>query len=439
MCNVKWRHALVLVALLGCLFAAAGQPVAAQTVRKSITALSPSELMSLRRGVAQMQAWDTADRTSPDFRRSWIYWANMHAHFGDDCEGAITGNNMQDVTEWTASNSAETATWCKCEHGSNQFLTWHRMFIYYFEQVLRQAANDSALTLPYWDWATDARLPQALRAQTYVNEDGETMPNPLYVPERRTTLNSGSAALATTTTSTHNAMLKTTYTKFSSALESTPHGSVHCAVTQGGCPHGYMGSVAAAGLDPMFYLHHANIDRLYECWLQVKPSSRLPTGSAILNKRYSFIDGSGSVVQRKVGDMRTTQQLGYSYTSGAGCPAGSGPSAVVASAANAPAAAPSAVADTGSGMDMDMTADVKSAPAAAATPADTELNRGVTDVPIGVTQTVTPGLTGGTITSATVTISGVKVSRVPGALYNVFLANEAGQRVNVGVMSFFGM
>lgn len=37
-----------------------------------------------------------------------------------------------------------------CEHGWEQFLTWHRMFLYEFEQTLQDF--DPTVTLPYWDW-----------------------------------------------------------------------------------------------------------------------------------------------------------------------------------------------------------------------------------------------------------------------------------------------
>ena len=60
-------------------------------MRKSITALTPAELMSLRRGVATMMANNTASRGSATFRTSWIDWANMHAHFGSDVLGADPG------------------------------------------------------------------------------------------------------------------------------------------------------------------------------------------------------------------------------------------------------------------------------------------------------------------------------------------------------------
>jgi Common central domain of tyrosinase len=149
--------------------------------RKSINALSATEVMSLRRGVATMMSRNTAPRDSADFRRSWIYWANMHSHFGADCAGPIRGSGMGGVTTFTATNPAETATWCRCEHGTEPFLTWHRMYLWYFERVLQQAAGDMSLRLPYWDYASDPTLLTAYRDTTYVNESGTTVPNPLRV------------------------------------------------------------------------------------------------------------------------------------------------------------------------------------------------------------------------------------------------------------------
>lgn len=40
-------------------------------------------------------------------------------------------------------------------HGTPEFLPWHRWFIYVFETQLQTAANDCEMTLPYWDWEHD--------------------------------------------------------------------------------------------------------------------------------------------------------------------------------------------------------------------------------------------------------------------------------------------
>ena len=150
------------------------------------------------------------------------------------------------------------------------------MFLYYFERVLRQAANDPSLTLPYWDDATDPRLAAAFRDQTYVDEPARRCRTRSTSPRGAPTLNAGTAGLAAAATSSANAMQATTRADFEQRLEATPHGAVHCAIVTGGCPNGLMGSVPVAALDPIFYLHHANIDRLYECWLQVDETRACP-------------------------------------------------------------------------------------------------------------------------------------------------------------------
>ena len=46
-------------------------------------------------------------------------------------------------------------------------------------------------------------------------------------------------------------------------VEREPHGTVHVAV---GGDSGFMSAFETAGWDPIFWLHHANIDRLWEVW-----------------------------------------------------------------------------------------------------------------------------------------------------------------------------
>ncbi len=404
------RLVAFLVAVLAILPLLGAPPAQAQTARKSISQLTPAEVQSLRRGVATMMARNSAPRNSADFRRSWIFWANMHGHFGTGCRGPVTGAGMAGVTTWTASNSFETATWCKCEHGTDQFMTWHRMYLYYFERVLRQASGDPYLTLPYWDYGADPLLPAAFRDATYVNAAGQTVANPLRVTARRAALNAGTAGIAAATSSTSNAMAATGFSTFRARLESSPHGAVHCTIATAGCPTGIMGAVPAAALDPIFYLHHANIDRLYECWLAVNPAARLPTSSTILNRTYSFVDADGTLKQRRVRDMLTLSQLGYTYPAGSGCP-GTTPAAKLTVAQMSP----------------------------------TELGRGVTSVPLAVERAPAAAAPAqGAETEqrvarpATVVIDGLKAPVVPGVIFNVYLANPAGQRAQIGVIDFFG-
>ena len=216
-------------------------------LRKSITALTPAELASLRKGFAQMIAWNSAPRGSANFKRSLTYWANMHAYFGQGCAPAsgLNAQGMSGLSAQAPQTPDEHTTWCTCQHGTVQFLTWHRMYLYYFEKVLQAAAGDPKLRLPYWDYETNGHLPKAYRDPTYVL-NGQTVANPLYIANRQAQLNAGTAALTAAVVSTSGAMPSTSYPPFTAALEQTPHGSVHCATGVANCPTGYMGAVPAA-------------------------------------------------------------------------------------------------------------------------------------------------------------------------------------------------
>jgi Common central domain of tyrosinase/Polyphenol oxidase middle domain len=379
--------------------------------RKSITQLNATELASLRRGFTQMIAWNTAPRGSANYRRSLQYWANMHSFMGGNCSPASGLNNpgMSGLTTHSASNPDEVATWCKCAHGTLQFLTWHRMYLYYFEQVLQQAAGDTSLRLPFFDYETNGQLPLSYR-------EGTMASNPLRVDNRLTALNNGSGSLSSSVTSTAVAMGTSSYSPFNQALEQTPHGSVHCAIGVASCPSGYMGYVPSAGNDPIFYSHHANIDRLYECWLQVAPAARLPNNAAQLNTTFTFIDGSGNTVTRKVADMVTTAQLGYSYAAGGGCPG--------------PGFAAAAITET--------VAKVQKFQLQG----ETSLKRGATEVPLRLAPELkrlmpespaadTP------MPRSMLVIDGLVFDEPPRVLYEVYLQRPGGKRALVGVINFF--
>ncbi len=86
-------------------------------VRKNVNFLTPDELQRFRNAVAQMMSLDAYEQDE----RSFGYWARIHAN--------------------------------QCQHSWEQFLTWHRAYLYFFEQRLQDV--DPTVTLPYWDWAAD--------------------------------------------------------------------------------------------------------------------------------------------------------------------------------------------------------------------------------------------------------------------------------------------
>jgi tyrosinase len=146
------------------------------------------------------------------------------------------------------------------EAGTQRFLPWHRAYLYHLEMML--LAFDPEIFIPYWDWTVDQSIPQWLENFTpTVIVDGE----PRRV--RRTP-----GLLWRTLPSlqeTNRVLNETSYRPFTLALEtgypreresSRMHNGVHNWVG------GIMSNIQYSPTDVLFWLHHANCDRLWAQW-----------------------------------------------------------------------------------------------------------------------------------------------------------------------------
>lgn len=196
-----------------------------------------------------------------------------------------------------------------CRHGAPGFFTWHRAELKAFEDAL-QAAGCTVM-LPFWDWSSgpSTGIPAACRDATYVNRAGATVPNPLYAgPRNGGGWTNRSAAIDSVSfsdlaTSVQAAMSEPSFASFQSLING-PHGSVHVRVS------GDMCCVPTASYDPIFYLHHANVDRIWARW-QVTHPGPLPPDEADwqlppFNRPFSTEWQRGS-------DVVSTDALGYRY------------------------------------------------------------------------------------------------------------------------------
>jgi tyrosinase len=231
----------------------------------------------------------------------------------------------------------------QCQHNSWFFLPWHRMYLFFFESICRSIiqglpgvpdAIKETWALPYWDYdRTDARLlPPAFRAEFI---DGDlARPNPLFDTERDPDINSGAIGLTpfeTTASGWFRALPyaarfpngasfggpETAFHHFSESgnaspgpLERTPHGNVH--VTVGGL-NGKMGDFNRAAGDPIFWLHHANIDRLWEIWRANTGAGQDPVDLRFAGQGFAFLDASGTRTTLRCGNVLNTLNLNYTY------------------------------------------------------------------------------------------------------------------------------
>ena len=216
-----------------------------------------------------------------------------------------------DPTSWQAQRAIHwtigippTAIYDQCQHGTAFFLSWHRMYLYWFERIVRAASGDSNFALPYWGYTpTGARnLPAPFRIPA------DPIANPLYDGSRNFASNNGDPMPASLV-DPGLALLELAFYDFQGELEQTPHNVVHTPGVQGN-----MGSVPTAALDPIFYLHHAMIDRLWSVWLAQGGGRANPTDSAWLNTVWQFYNENGAVVNMTGAQIvNTANQLCYNY------------------------------------------------------------------------------------------------------------------------------
>ncbi len=266
--------------------------------------------------VAAMKAKPASDPTS------WAYQAAIH--------GTLAGSPR--------------AQWNQCRHGSWYFLPWHRMFLYYFERIVRAqvTANGGPGTwaLPYWNYDGGGdrnSLPLAFRDP--VNSGGTA--NPLHVAQRAAGINEG-AGLPSFVTSPALALGRPSFIGSSEfgggttspfgqfwsktgRLEQTPHNDIHDVIG------GLMSNPDTAAQDPIFWLHHANIDRLWWLWEQHHGNPSDPKWTAesfLIDGSPGFADEDGQPASLTCAEVHDTAgRLGYTYDGAARPPVPPAPEA----------------------------------------------------------------------------------------------------------------
>ncbi|KAL2060772.1 hypothetical protein VTL71DRAFT_9414 [Oculimacula yallundae] len=233
-------------------------------------------------------------------------------------------------------------------HFVSMFLPWHRYFVQLYHNHLRECGYTGPMV--YWDWTPDAvntaessiwkvvggnggektektgdqewacltdgpfkNLRPAYYKTTYAPHclsrdffDGENRPGTMrgigYNAEEIQLINN-----------------KATYAEFRTYVESVPHGSIHSAV---GGQKGDMKPSSSTN-DPLFFMHHTQVDRLWYLWQQGNPEAR---EKEVKDQKLYPDDGTiatlgdvmpflGLAADIKVSEVMTTQNdlLCYTY------------------------------------------------------------------------------------------------------------------------------
>ncbi|KAF8418718.1 hypothetical protein EV426DRAFT_678991 [Tirmania nivea] len=240
-----------------------------------------------------------------------------------------------------------------CVHGGPLFATWHRPYTLLLEQALQARAvaiaakftGSSAaayrtaadqLRLPYWDWSdpvTRSDIPaimmQATISVTKPSSNGtpvsSTIPNPLfqynfqsaatlkqyfsgnYANWMYTTRHPRSSSDPTPVNADANTIMRngfttrrqqtyqlfsmTSFNSMASQLEGI-HNQIHTNIG-GTNPLGHMSVTNVASFDPIFWLHHGNVDRMVALYQAIYPDNRLQPspGRATFGRIVPGIDG----------------------------------------------------------------------------------------------------------------------------------------------------
>jgi len=248
---------------------------AGPTVRRNAFTMATSDpiLVGYRKAITAMKALATNNPCS------WTYQAAIHG---------------------TTLTPVQTA-WNTCHIDARFFWSWHRMYLYWFERIIRKYSGMYDWAIPYWDWANPAQrqLPPAFRV----------VGSELYDASRNAAINDGTGSLSTSLgTSVTNAYLLLDFYNTQSAING-PHGSVHGAVS------GNMCCVITAAQDPIFWLHHSNVDRQWNLWLAQGGGRSNPLSDADWkNTPFTFFDECCKQVTMKGCEvLRAAKQLSYTY------------------------------------------------------------------------------------------------------------------------------
>ncbi|KAG8670411.1 hypothetical protein FPOAC2_09773 [Fusarium poae] len=188
-------------------------------------------------------------------------------------------------------------------HSVASFLPWHRYFVHVYEGALKKCGYEGVM--PYWDWSLDSdNVPKSAIWDAKTGFGGNGSPNrtesinngrdvrkclddgpfkdlhPEYLGTKRDphclsrNWNDGTSNIgnmfsdAYTPETVKKVQAVDNYDEYRYTLEGGPHGAIHSSIGGDMVPN-------TSPSDPLFFLHHTQIDRLWSLWQQEDPKVRL--------------------------------------------------------------------------------------------------------------------------------------------------------------------
>ena len=221
----------------------------------------------------------------------------------------------------SALRSLADEMWNTCQSHAgqdpNHFLPWHRIYVFYFERICRHVTGRPDFTLPYWDYTSTDPANRGVVPIEFRMPDDPVF-GVLYRAERNALANSGEPVHMNQPFDAMNIdsiMGRQAYSTegsvmgFCRAVDSGIHGRMHVLI---GNSRG-MGSVPWAGSDPIFWVHHSNVDRMWASWNRAGGKNPNPAQTPWTQTFFIYADANGVRRNRKFSDFFSCLANKYGY------------------------------------------------------------------------------------------------------------------------------
>ena len=207
-------------------------------------------------------------------------------------------------------------------HQSVLFLPWHREFLRRLELDLQ--AIDASVSLPYWDWTTDRNANSSLWGNDFMGGNG--VPSGGAVQNGPFAFNGGRWPLTVrdapsgpveltrslrlsqlpSANTVRSVLASVPYSVFVRNAENQSHNTVHTSI-------GGAAGTASSPNDPIFFLLHCNVDRLWAAWQRQHPDQAAFQGDANFNLNTPLPPWQNEASPPTPGAVINHATLGYSY------------------------------------------------------------------------------------------------------------------------------
>jgi tyrosinase len=251
--------------------------------------------------------------------KSWTFQWYIHAVRGDTTKEQELNRIYPNPTP---QRQLAQETWWTCLPHTNAddtdwFLPWHRVELFCFEEIIRGVLGDEQFTLPYWNYAPNNAAARAI-PEEFRPKKGAKDPEfgSLFRENRNDGVNDGMRIDEGQPADLLGlgALQRPTFRPLGAdpgvtrALQSRPHNVVHGLIGNGLG----MGSPPWAANDPIFWMHHCNLDRLWESWNRGGGENPCE-GDPWRARNFVFAGRDGTRVAANTGQFERTDKVGYTY------------------------------------------------------------------------------------------------------------------------------